>query len=232
MNKNVQRVQREAATANDLALFEEVESLLYAAVISDALDEQGYFNQAMNHLIRPLWAGMRVAGWARTIQYVDVDTISEDPYSTEIEAVDSLLKGEVAVISTGGSVRNAPWGELLSTAAMARGARGAIVDGFIRDVKRIQKMQFPVYTRGIKPVDSKGRGIVVDYNIPVECAGVNVQPGDLIVGDDDGVVVVPAGIVSETLARAKKKVLSENHSREELRRGAFLRDVYEKYGVL
>jgi 4-hydroxy-4-methyl-2-oxoglutarate aldolase len=150
----------------------------------------------------------------------------------EIEAVDSILAGEVVVISTGGSRRNAPWGELLSTAALARGARGAVVDGLVRDVKKIEELGFPVFAAGIKPVDSKGRGIVIDYNVPVECAGVLVHPGDLVVADFDGVVVVPAGIVGEVLRLARDKAGREDHSRAELMRGAYLRDVYEKYGVL
>jgi len=232
MAKQTERTQRQPATSEDLALFKRIETSLYSAVVSDALDELGYFGQAIHHSVRPLWPDVRLVGWARTIQCIDVDTIPDDPYGTEIEAVDSLLKGEVAVISTGGSTRNAPWGELLSTAAMARGASGAVVDGLVRDVEKIEKVGFPVYATGIKPVDSKGRGLVVDYNVPVNCGGVNVFPGDLIVGDYDGVVVVPAAVVSEVVERATKKVSSENHSREELRRGAYLREVYDKYGVL
>jgi regulator of RNase E activity RraA len=138
----------------------------------------------------------------------------------------------VVVISTGGSKRNAPWGELLSTAALARGARGAVVDGLVRDVRRIEELGFPVFAAGIKPVDSKGRGIVIDLNVPVECAGVLVHPGDLVVADFDGVVVVPSGIVDDVLRVAKDKAGRENHSRAELLQGAYLRDVFDKYGVL
>lgn len=232
MSNDNNRSIRTAATSEDLRLFQKIGRQLYTAVISDSLDELGYRNQAMSHSIRPLLPEVCVAGWARTILCVDVDEIPEDPYAVEIEAVDSLLTGEVAVISTGGSIQNAPWGELLSTASMARGARGAVVDGLVRDVKKIEKIGFPVFATGIKPVDSKGRGLVVNYNVPVVCGGVNVYPGDLIAGDYDGVVAIPAVLVPEVLERAFRKVASENHSREELRRGAFLRDVYEKYGVL
>lgn len=226
------RMIREAATKEDLTLFDKIERELYTAVISDSLDELGYRDQAMSHSLRPLYREVCVAGWARTVLCVDVEEIPEDPYAMEIEAVDSLLTGEVAVVSTGGSIRNAPWGELLSTAAMARGARGAVVDGLVRDVRKIEKIGFPVFATGIKPVDSKGRGVVVNYNVPVVCGGVNVFPGDLIAADYDGIVAVPAALVPEVLERAFQKVSSENHSREELVRGAFLRDVYEKYGVL
>ena len=232
MNNDNHRIVRAPATSEDVALFEKIERQLYTAVVSDSLDELGYRDQAMSHSIRPLFPEVCLAGWARTVLCVDVDEIPDDPYAMEIEAVDSILAGEVAVISTGGSVQNSPWGELLSTAAMARGARGAIVDGLVRDVKKIEKLGFSVFATGIKPVDSKGRGVVVNYNVPVSCGGVNVFPGDLIVGDFDGVVVIPAALVPEVLERAVQKVSSENHSREDLMRGAFLRDVYEKYGVL
>ena len=110
------------------------------------------------------------------------------------------------MISTAGSIQNAPWGELLSTAAKARGGRGAVVDGLVRDVRKIEQLGFPVFARGIKPVDSKGRGMVIDYNVPVDCAGVLVSPGDLVVADYDGVIVVPAEVVPEVICMATEKV--------------------------
>ena len=232
MSDQKHRAQRVAATSEDLALFEKIETQLYSAVVSDALDELGCPGQAMHHSVRPLWPDVRLVGWARTIECADADETPGNPYAAEIEAVDSILKGEVVVIATGGSTRSGPWGELLSTAAMARGARGAVVDGLVRDVKRIQSMGFPVYATGIKPVDSKGRGLVVGYNLPINCAGVEVFPGDLIFGDYDGVLAVPGGIVSEVIKTAMEKASSENHSREELLRGAYLREVYDRYGVL
>ncbi len=216
----------------DLELFDHVERNLYTAVLADALDELGFRQQAMHETIRPLSPDMVFAGWARTILCMDVYHVSENPYEIEIEAVDSLLAGEIAVVATGNSRRNAPWGELLSTAAQSRGARGAVIDGFVRDVKKILALGFPVFATGIKPVDSKGRGIVVDYNIPVECQGVLVTPGDLVVADFDGVVAVPSAVVTDVVRLATEKVTRENHSREELFRGALLREVYDKYGVL
>jgi regulator of RNase E activity RraA len=163
---------------------------------------------------------------------MDVYHVPAEPYAIEIEAVDSLLPGEVMVVSTAESKRNAPWGELLSTAAQSRGARGAVVDGLVRDTRKIQAMGFPLFAAGIKPVDSKGRGVVVDYNRPVESGGVLVTPGDLLFADDDGVVVIPSEAVPETIQLATSKVALENHTREELQNGAYLRDVYLRYGVL
>lgn len=220
------------ASAADLRLFRHIETELYTAVVADSLDELGYRNQAMREHLRPLAPDACFAGWARTLACVDVFHLTDEPYAVEIEAVDSLLAGEVAVVSTAESRRNAPWGELLSTAARARGARGAVVDGLVRDVRKIEKLGFPVFAAGIKPVDSRGRGQVTDYNVPIECGGVMVYPGDLIVADYDGVVVVPAAVVGETIRLATEKAARENHTRDELLRGACLRDVYAKYGVL
>lgn len=226
------RIIRQPASAKDLELFAHIEANLYTAVVSDSLDEMGYRDQAMRKDFRPLDPSFRCAGWARTVQCKDVFEIPDDPYGLEIEAIDSLLPGEIAVVSTNDSERNAPWGELLSTASKARGARGAIIGGLVRDVNKIRELRFPVFATGIKPVDSMGRGVVTDYNVPIECGDVSVWPGDLVFADFDGVVVIPAAVVTEVIARATDKVTRENHSRDELMRGAYLADVYKKYGVL
>src|SRR6185295_14733910 len=126
----------------------------------------------------------------------------------------------------------APWGELLTTAALQRGAVGAVTDGFVRDVRAIRNMKFPVFHGGIAPLDSKGRGKVVAIDVPIECAGVRIEPGDLIFGDVDGVVVVPRRAEDEVLSRAFQKVASENRTRDELLQGAKLGEVFDRYGVL
>jgi 4-hydroxy-4-methyl-2-oxoglutarate aldolase len=209
-----------------------VEQNLYTAVVSDALDELGVRHQAMREYLRPVHGRCKFAGWARSISCSDIYHIPANPYGMEIEAVDSLLPGEVAVVSSGKSTRNAPWGELLSTAARARGARGAVVDGLVRDIRKIEELEFPVFASGIKPVDSMGRGIVTAYNVPVECGEVMVYPGDFVFADFDGVVVTPKAIVREVMDLAADKVRRENNSREELMKGAYLRDVFAKYHVL
>lgn len=216
----------------DTELCEFAEKNLYTAVVSDSLDQLGARNQAMREYLRPVHAKCTFAGWARTISCSDIYHVSDDPYSVEIEAVDSLLRGEVAVVGTQKSVRNAPWGELLSTAARARGARGAVVDGLIRDVRKIEELGFPVFATGIKPVDSMGRGLVTAYDVPVECGEVLVNPGDFVFADFDGVVVIPTALVQQVLELAADKVRREDGSRSELMKGAYLRDVFNKYGVL
>jgi regulator of RNase E activity RraA len=227
-----ERIQGKDVSSADLELFSHIEKNLYTAVLSDALDDLGYRDRAMREWLRPLSPDAVFAGWARTILCMDVHYTSNEPYALEIEALDSVLPGEVVIVGTGESKRNAPWGELLSTAAQVRGARGAVVDGLVRDVKKIQALGFPVFAAGIKPVDSRGRGIVIDYSVPVECGGVVVKPGDLVVADFDGIVSIPFEVVDQVVKMATDKVNRENSSRAELMGGAYLRDVYEKYGVL
>jgi regulator of RNase E activity RraA len=157
----------------------------------------------------------------------------ENPYELEMRLIDDLKPGEVAVLACGGPTeRIAPWGELLSTAAQARGAAACVTDGLVRDVRQIRAMRFPVYRGGIGPLDTKGRARMMEMDTPVVCGGVTVRSGDIVFGDVDGVVVFPAELADETIARAQAKVASENHTRDELAQGRLLREVYGKYGVL
>ncbi len=217
---------------NDTELFEMMATRLYAAVLSDALDAAGYRQQAMRHTIRPLDTDTVVVGRAMPVLCVEVYELPETPYQQEIAAVDSLKPGDVLVCSTNGSPRLCFWGELLSTAAQARGARGAIIDGFIRDARQIRAMRFPVFTTGFSPQDSNGRGDVLAYNVPVDCGGVRVAPGDIVFGDIDGIVVIPKAVETDVITAALEKVQGENSTRDALRAGATLREVYDKYGIL
>lgn len=219
-----------SVTAKDLA---RARKSLYSAVLSDVLDSLGYRNNAMTPAIRPLDETLVMCGRARTALYREVFHIAKgNPYELEIELIDDLKAGDVAVMACGGSPRIAPWGELLSTAARARRAAGCLTDGLTRDVSYIRKMKFPVFHGGIGPLDSKGRGEVAAIDVPVEVAGVHIEPGDLIFGDVDGVVVVPKKIEAKALALAFKKVASENTVRAELKRGDKLRVVFARHGIL
>lgn len=205
---------------------------LYVSVVSDVLDAQGYYDQAMSARLRPLTEESRVIGRAHTVLTADVFSRPADPYRLEIEAVDTLKPNDVMVAMTHDSQRTCFWGELLSTAATARGATGCVIDGHTRDVRRIIEMGFPVFCTGIRPVDSSSRSVVVDYNIPIMCGGVRVTPGDIIFGDFDGIVVIPRDVLDKTVELALVKVEREDHSRTMLRQGHLLRDVYDRFGVL
>jgi 4-hydroxy-4-methyl-2-oxoglutarate aldolase len=123
-------------------------------------------------------------------------------------------------------------GELLSTVAQVRGAAGCVTDGLVRDIARIRSMRFPVFHGGIGPLDSKGRGKMMEMDCRVACAGVEVTPGDYVFGDADGVVIVPNAAAEEVFAKAIEKVSAEDRTRDELRAGRTLRDVFDRLGVL
>ena len=217
---------------NDTELFDLMEKQLYAAVLSDALDAAGYREQALRHTIRPLYPEAIVVGRAMPVSCVEVYEMPAEPYQQEIAAVDNLKQNDVLICATHESQRICIWGELLSTAARARGARGAVIEGLIRDARQITAMQFPVFMTGFSPIDSYGRGDVLAYNVPIECGGVRVHPGDIVFGDIDGVVVIPQAVEVEVIDAALEKVSGENRTRDALRAGATLREVYDKYGIL
>lgn len=218
--------------ANEHEMFDLMRDKLNAAVISDIVDSLGAREQAMRADIRPVYQGAIVVGRAYTVITADIFKIIDDPYGGEIEAVDSLKPNDVMVVCTHRSTRTCFWGELLSTAARARGARGIVVDGYTRDVAQITAMKFPTFATGISMVDSAGRSIVIEHGCPVNCGDVLVNTGDIVFGDIDGVVVIPKELEKEVIPLALEKVGKENLVRDELLKGAMLRDAYDKYKVL
>jgi 4-hydroxy-4-methyl-2-oxoglutarate aldolase len=207
---------------------------LFSSVLSDCLDAAGLRNQAMHARIRPLDDTLVLCGRARTGLYMDVYDApeGENPYELEIRLLDDLKTDEVPVFSCGASGRISPWGELLSTAARARGAAGVVMDGMTRDVLAIRAMKFPVFAGGIGPLDAKGRGKVMAIDVPVEVAGARVTPGDLVFGDADGVVVVPRAVEDRVIEAALAKVQGESATREALARGEKLAEVFRRHGIL
>jgi regulator of RNase E activity RraA len=120
----------------------------------------------------------------------------------------------------------------LSTAAHARGAGGCVTDGLVRDVRSIRAMGFPVFSGGIGPLDTRYRGMMMEADVPARIGGVKVESGDLVFGDVDGLVIIPKEIATDVVAKAMEKVAAENMTRDELKKGLLLKEVYEKYGVL
>ena len=215
-------------------ILDQARNKLYTAVISDTLDGMGILSQALPPGVRPLDEGLVLCGRARTGLYMPVyhDDEALDIYEHEIALVDDLRPGDVAVFSCAGNSRIAPWGELLSTAARARRAHGCVTDGLVRDVRMIRDMGFPVFAGGIGPLDTKSRAKMMMADVPSEIGDAKISPGDIIFGDVDGVVAIPAGVASEVLALATEKVMEENNVRDELAAGAKLKDVFDKYGIL
>ncbi|HMN85749.1 MAG TPA: RraA family protein [Bauldia sp.] len=213
----------------------DLKETLYTAVLSDVMDQLGYSRQALRPFVRPLDESLVFMGRARTGLYTAVYSVAEgeNPYELEMKLLDDLKPGDVPVLACNGPTeRIAPWGELLTTATIARGGVGCLTDGLVRDVRKIRELRFPVFHGGIGPLASRGRGKMIAMDEPVECGGVRVRTGDTVFGDVDGVVVVPQEIAGEVFRLAIAKVADENHTRDELRAGSLLADVYAKYGVL
>lgn len=209
--------------------------ILYSAVLSDVLDGLGCRQQVMRPFVRPLSETSVVFGPVRTGLFEERQGVGgdENPYELEIALIDDLRPGDIPVFACGGPTETiVPWGELLTTAALARGAAGFVTDGLVRDVRAIRASGFPVFHGGVRPLDSAGRAKMTQRDAEIVCAGVTIQPGDLIFADVDGVVVIPAQVAEEAIARANAKIGGENRTREALRAGHRLADIYARYGVL
>ena len=205
---------------------------LYPAVVADCLDKIGVRRNVMDPRIRPLYPEARLAGFASTVHAVQVTAPPANPddyYRGELQAVDALEPDDVMIVST---VQGSYWGELLATASRYRGARGIVVDGYTRDTLQLIEMQFPTFAAGISCHDSLGRIDVEAVGVPVECGGVRVEPGDLILADFDGVVVVPSATADEVVTLAEGKVSGENLVRSKLAEGMPVWDAFRTYGVI
>lgn len=218
----------------DAEFFATGRRLLSSALLSDVLDSMGLRCHAMDPTLRPLDEAAVLFGRARTGQYVDVFHRAEgvNPYAVEIALIDDLRPDDVVVLNCGGTTGYAAWGELLTTAAKARGAAGAVVDGQARDARSIRERGLPVFARSIGMLDSAGRGEMHAADVPIACGGVAVAPGDLVFGDLDGVLVVPARSAEEAVRLALEKAAGEDRVRQALEAGERLADVFKRFGIL
>ncbi len=215
----------------DRELFEKATGL-YSAVIADSLDSYGFFNHCPDPAIRPMKQDSVLMGRVATLVTADVYEVPENPYALEIEAVDALKKDQVLVVKCSTTRYSAFWGGLLTNAAVGRGARGVMVDGYSRDCREILSLNFPVFCRGFTPYDSKGRQEGILRNVPIDFGGIQVKPGDFIYGDIDGIVVVPKEQEDEVINAAWEKVQGESKVREELKAGISVAKVFAKYRIL
>lgn len=205
----------------------------YSAVFADVCDAIGKRFQTLEpgarHIAGP--EGVLI-GLARTAISMPVNEIPERPYGGEIDFVDSLSKGDLVVVDCSRAPA-AAWGELFSTASVGRGARGALIDGLVRDIAKIDELdRFPIFARGARPTDALGRVAIRERDVPVCVFGLTVFSGDLVVCDNDGVTVVPKECIPEVVPRALEKARIESEARELLLGGGYLREVWEKYRVL
>lgn len=207
-------------------------SKLYSAVVADVLDALGFRNQTLAADIRPLTPARQVCGRVFPARASVVDKAPAKPYELEIAAVDTMVADDVLVVDVGNDYTCGFWGELLTTACLAKGVRGVVMSACTRDLWKIRELDFPVFGLGYHPADSLGRADILEIGKPIVFGGVKAAQGDFILGDDDGTVVVPQQVIDQALTKAEEKVSGENMVRAELQRGVSIGEVFKKYGIL
>lgn len=221
---------------SDQELFSLVEKELFSAVVGDVMDQVGLLRQFLPASIRPLRSDMRVVGRAMTALVADIprDTsgsAGDQPFGLMFEALDSLRPHEVYLCG-GGSPEYALWGELMSTRARVLGAAGAVVDGYYRDSAGIEALDFPTFGYGAYAQDQGARGRVVDYRSRIEIGQVSIETGDIVVGDRDGVCIVPRSREREVFALALEKARGEKTVRRAIETGMPTAEAFAKYGIM
>lgn len=230
----------EKSKASDQEMFDLIRKDLFTAVVGDVLDVMGHRRQFLPAGIAPLQPDMKVVGRAMPVLEADVFSdgspdangpLANKPFGIMMEALDSLAENEI-YIASGSSFRYALWGGLMSTRAQKLKAAGAILDGYVRDSWEIEKLGFPVFSRGVYAQDQGPRGKVIDYRCPIEIEGIRIEPGDLIFGDREGVLVIPKAVEAEAISLALEKVSTENKVATAIRNGMSACDAFKAFGVM
>jgi regulator of RNase E activity RraA len=205
---------------------------IYTAALADILDDNGFRAQTLPPSIRPLAPGTALAGPAFTVRGRPAPVASHDAALRRVLAMlGAVPAGHVAVYETNDRT-SAQFGELSATSLASRGCAGAVIDGGTRDAELILREDFPVFARYVTPQDCVPRWEVLAHGeVSVVVGGVRVQPGDWVVGDRDGLVVVPAAQVDAVLADAEAKIATEDEIRDSVRAGMLPLEAYERYGT-
>lgn len=230
---------------NDEEMFRLMKEKLYTPVVGDILDQMGYKHQFLPAEIRPLESlvpadafidrtqqdnRLKIAGYACTVLENDVFDNPKKPFGYLTEALDQLQPNEVYVAT--GAHNSALWGELLTATAKARGAVGAVVDGYSRDTPQVLEQNFPVFCTHCWAQDSSVRTYVFDYRCTIEIGQVTIHDGDLVFGDIDGVLIIPRQVKDEVLERALEKASAEKTMRRAIEQGMSSTEAFRTFGVL
>jgi len=216
---------------NDKELFDLIKIELYTPVVGDILDTYGKIHQFLPPKIQPMRESDIIVGRAMPAIITDVYGPQAKPFGLLTESLDQLEQGEVFIVS-GGVMRCAYWGEILTVTSKKRGAVGAIVNGYHRDTPMVLKQSWPVFSRGRFAQDSSVRTIVSNYRCPLEIEGVWINPGDLVFADIDGVLIIPKELEEKVIREALTKARTEKKVLEEIKNGMSSTEAFKKYGVL
>lgn len=211
--------------------FDVIRKELYTPVVGDILDTMGYVHQFLPQQIQPAREDFKLVGFAMPVLMIDVYGVQKKPFGYLTEALDQLVEGDI-YLASGGEMRCAYWGELLTATARTRKAAGAVINGFHRDTPQMLAQNWPVFSRGRFAQDSSVRTQVVDYRCKIEVGGVTVNPGDLVFGDIDGVLVIPQEVTEEVIEKALEKARGEKVVRAAIEGGMSATDAFAKFGIL
>ncbi|MGQ9599355.1 MAG: RraA family protein [Anaerolineae bacterium] len=203
---------------------------VHTPAVADILDKRGLFKQVLPPQIQAIAPGMKVAGPVQTVKGTPTIIHKDEYLEVAFAAYMAIEPGQVAVYDTSQDLGTAHWGEMISTTTQAKGCGGAIIDGGVRDVERIIELGFPVFARYKTPADIRGRWRYVEVGVPIRIGDVEIRPGDWVLGDSNGVVVVPQALAAEVLLAAEEVIEVENKIRQELAAGEHPLNVYLKYG--
>jgi 4-hydroxy-4-methyl-2-oxoglutarate aldolase len=220
-----------ANRTEDERVFELIRAELYTPVVGDILDGLGFTHQFLPAGIGPMAMEMKIAGRAMPVLMIDVYGKQKQPFGKLTEALDQLQPGEI-YLASGGEMRCAYWGEILTATAKKRGAAGAVINGYHRDTPRVLEQNWPVFSRGRFAQDSAVRTQVVDFRCALEIGGVAIEPGDLVFGDLDGVVIVPRQVEKEVIDKAIEKARGEKNVRKAIEGGMSSTEAFKKFGIL
>jgi 4-hydroxy-4-methyl-2-oxoglutarate aldolase len=224
---------------SDVDLFNLLKSELYTAVVGDVMDKMGLRRQFLAQAIQPLKSEMMIAGRAMPVLEADIfdegrDTsqgpLAKKPFGLMFEALDDLKSGEI-YIATGASLRYALFGELMATRALHLKAAGVILDGYIRDANQIEELGLPIFSHGLYAQDQGVRGKVIDFRSAIEIDGVRIEPGDLLFGDREGVLVIPRANEREVVEGALEKARTEGEVSKAIKSGMGACEAWNKFGV-
>ncbi|HUG14926.1 MAG TPA: RraA family protein [Thermomicrobiales bacterium] len=204
---------------------------VYTGAVADILDKRGLTRQIVDGAIQGLTLDSRVAGPAFTCKGAAATELEPDDWDARKAFLDSLTPHSVAVVDTSGDTSAAHWGELMSTAAMGRGCTGVVLDGATRDVTLVLELGFPVFARYRSPASSIRRWRISGFDHPVTIGGVVVRPGDFVLGDADGVVIVPSELAVEVLDQVESLASAETDMRRELRDGILFSEAFDRHRI-
>ncbi len=213
-----------------MSLADRLTAIPYTGAISDILDEMGFDQQVLPYAIQSVPPGQTVAGRALTVTGEPVRDLPRDDYFLPFLSMLGSIRADDVVLIQPNDLDVAHFGELSAETAKSRGGRGVVIDGGIRDIDYIHKLGFPAFARYTTPRDIVGRWRATGWNVPITIGNTRIEAGDYVLGDSDGVLIIPQAVAEEVITRAEEVVNTENLVRRAILAGVHPLEAFEKFG--